>query len=103
MQQRMLVVVLGVSMLLGGLTIAMMKDLPDSPVDGNGMDMQTAETYSGRELRQAVFDTSLSGYTDDFGLQWERDYGTLSWWSAGYEVPQPIGDADNDGNNELLI
>ena len=41
--------------------------------------------------------------TDAFGVQWEKDYGTLWWWSARYEGPQPVGDADNDGLNELLI
>lgn len=41
--------------------------------------------------------------TDAFGVQWEKNYGTLGWWSARYEGPQPVGDADNDGLNELLI
>ena len=38
-----------------------------------------------------------------YGIQWEKDYGKLWWWSARYEGPQPVGDADNDGKNELLI
>jgi len=46
-----------------------------------------------------VESTTGNGY----GVQWEKDYGTLWWWSARYEGPQPVGDADNDGNNELLI
>ena len=40
---------------------------------------------------------------DIYGIQWEHSYGRLPWWSARYEGPQPIGDADNDGKNELLI
>ncbi|HDN50717.1 MAG TPA: VCBS repeat-containing protein [Thermoplasmatales archaeon] len=38
-----------------------------------------------------------------FEVVWEKDYGDVWWWSARYEGPQPVGDADNDGNNELLI
>jgi hypothetical protein len=38
-----------------------------------------------------------------YRIQWEKDYGKLWWWSARYEGPQPVGDADNDGKNELLI
>ncbi len=38
-----------------------------------------------------------------FEVVWERDYGDVWWWSARYEGPQPVGDADNDGKNELLI
>jgi len=41
--------------------------------------------------------------TGHFEVQWERSYGKLWWWSARYEGPQPVGDADNDGKNELLI
>jgi len=29
--------------------------------------------------------------------------GVYGMWSARYEGPQPVGDADNDGKNELLI
>ncbi|MEM2387696.1 MAG: hypothetical protein QXW78_01030 [Candidatus Thermoplasmatota archaeon] len=39
----------------------------------------------------------------EFIIQWEKSYGSLWWWSARYEGPQPVGDADNDGKNELLI
>jgi len=41
--------------------------------------------------------------TDAFGVQWEKNYGSWHQWSARYEGPQPVGDADNDGLNELLI
>jgi len=40
---------------------------------------------------------------DSFGIQWQKNYGTDSRWSPRYEGPQPIGDADNDGKNEILI
>jgi len=104
MQQRMFAVVLVVSMLLGCLTIATIQELPDSSLDGSGKGIQTPEIYSELdEVLYAIFGNSLGGYKENFDLQWEHDYGKLSWWSARYEGPQPIGDADNDGNNELLI
>jgi len=40
---------------------------------------------------------------NEFEVQWQKSYGKLPWWSARYEGPQPVGDADNDGKNELLI
>lgn len=45
----------------------------------------------------------LTLFQGNFEIQWEKSYGKLWWWSARYEGPQPIGDADNDGLNELLI
>ncbi|RLF60814.1 MAG: hypothetical protein DRN16_04355, partial [Thermoplasmata archaeon] len=38
-----------------------------------------------------------------YGLQWEIDHGPFHAFSARYEGPQPIGDCDNDGKNELLV
>ena len=38
-----------------------------------------------------------------FKKEWEKSYGVFDQWSARYEGPQPVGDADNDGKNELLI
>lgn len=43
--------------------------------------------------------TSTSGYIQ----QWKAEYGSDPRTGARYEGPQPIGDADNDGKNELLI
>ena len=43
--------------------------------------------------------TSSNGY----GLQWIMEYGDNPWDDARYQGPQPIGDCDNDGLNELLI
>ncbi|RLF28553.1 MAG: hypothetical protein DRN05_03815 [Thermoplasmata archaeon] len=40
---------------------------------------------------------------DDYGVQWEMNFGSNPWYGARYEGPQPIGDCDNDGKNELLI
>ncbi len=41
--------------------------------------------------------------SDEYGIQWKQSYGTDPREGARYEGPQPIGDCDNDGLNELLI
>ena len=38
-----------------------------------------------------------------YNLQWMMEYGDSPWTDARYQGPQPIGDCDNDGKNELLI
>jgi FG-GAP-like repeat len=38
-----------------------------------------------------------------YGIQWMKEYGNDARTGARYEGPQPIGDCDNDGKNELLI
>jgi hypothetical protein len=45
------------------------------------------------------FQVNSNGY----GLQWFKEYGDSDWTDARYQGPQPIGDCDNDGENELLI
>jgi hypothetical protein len=40
---------------------------------------------------------------DGYGIQWEMSYGSSPSYGARYEGPQPIGDCDGDGDNELLI
>jgi len=48
--------------------------------------------------------TSSSQVTrEDYGLQWMMEYGNNPRTDARYQGPQPIGDCDNDGKNELLI
>jgi len=46
---------------------------------------------------------ALSDFGNDYGIQWEMNYGSDPSYGARYEGPQPIGDCDNDGDNELLI
>ncbi len=41
--------------------------------------------------------------SNGYGLQWKMEYGDSPWTDARYQGPQPIGDCDNDGKNELLI
>jgi hypothetical protein len=47
--------------------------------------------------------TTSEGKTNGYVLQWSLNYGTDPRSCARYQGPQPIGDADNDGKNELLI
>jgi hypothetical protein len=47
---------------------------------------------------------SSAGTTNtEYDLQWMMEYGNNAWTDARYQGPQPIGDSDNDGKNELLI
>ena len=46
---------------------------------------------------------SENSYINEYGLQWMMEYGSSQWTDARYQGPQPIGDCDNDGKNELLI
>ena len=42
-------------------------------------------------------------FSGDYEVQWEMNFGSDRRYGARYEGPQPIGDCDNDGDNELLI
>jgi hypothetical protein len=37
-----------------------------------------------------------------YGIQWSKNYGS-DYEGGRFEGPQPIGDCDNDGKNEILI
>jgi hypothetical protein len=47
--------------------------------------------------------TNNAGITGNYTLQWSMNYGTNPRTCARFQGPQPIGDTDNDGKNELLI
>lgn len=46
--------------------------------------------------------TTESPSNNPYGVQWLINYGP-DWTGGRYQGPQPIGDCDNDGKNELLI
>lgn len=46
---------------------------------------------------------SSSPAAGTYVVQWQKSYGSDPGYGARYEGPTPIGDADNDGDNELLI
>jgi len=47
--------------------------------------------------------STVNDFNSDYGIQWEMNYGNDPREGARYEGPQPIGDCDGDGDNELLI
>ena len=46
---------------------------------------------------------STQDMSNSYDIQWIMEYGESPWSGARYQGPQPIGDCDNDGKNELLI
>ncbi len=55
--------------------------------------------------KNTLSDTSIqtSSQNDGYGIQWVYEYGNDPSTNARFQGPQPIGDSDNDGKNELLI
>jgi hypothetical protein len=68
-------------------------------VSMSSMGITNAFSYSNNTDTKASSQATSNGY----GLQWMKEYGNSPWADARYQGPQPIGDCDNDGNNELLI
>ena len=48
-------------------------------------------------------DVNEHTFSDDYGIQWVMNFGPDRSYGARYEGPQPIGDCDNDGLNEVLV
>ncbi len=76
------------------IMVVMIAILMLAPVLSNESMVENKKGYENIEYN------SNSG---QFIIQWEKSYGKLPFWSARYEGPQPAGDADNDGKNELLL
>ncbi|MEA2054015.1 MAG: FG-GAP-like repeat-containing protein [Candidatus Thermoplasmatota archaeon] len=89
MNAKSIGIVILISLLLNGFVFAI-------PCDTGSKESFFHEEHGAAEPQAFQAD-------DEYGIQWEKDYGKLWWWSARYEGPQPVGDADNDGKNELLI
>ena len=60
----------------------------------------TEKTYEKNENTEENLSYDFS---DEYGIQWEMNFGSDNSYGARYEGPQPIGDCDNDGQNELLV
>ncbi len=60
-----------------------------------------ASAYGDKSTKSNV--TNLTVSSGDYGIQWQMSYGSSPMYGARYEGPQPIGDSNNDGKNELLI
>jgi hypothetical protein len=63
----------------------------------NSITITNAITYTSN------INESFQVKSNGYGLQWIKEYGDSDWTDARYQGPQPIGDCDNDGENELLI
>ena len=61
--------------------------------------LTNALSYSNNKDMKDISTNTSNGY----GIQWIKEYGNSPWTDARYQGPQPIGDSDNDGKNELLI
>jgi hypothetical protein len=55
---------------------------------------------TNEHLDQNTSNQSIGG---SYEIQWIHEYGSNPGSDARYQGPQPIGDSDNDGKNELLI
>ncbi|HHH77755.1 MAG TPA: hypothetical protein ENL18_00890, partial [Thermoplasmatales archaeon] len=86
MKKKFLTILFVIVVVTGGFTIA------TSSTDSNTGELSSSDN-TGKS----------AGNQNDYVVQWSKDYGTIDWWSARYEGAQPVGDADNDGKNELLI
>ncbi len=42
-------------------------------------------------------------FSEDYGIQWEMNFDSDRRYGARYEGPQPIGDCDDDGLNEMIV
>jgi hypothetical protein len=66
------------------------------PLFGSGLSIRS-KIVSNNQITQSNHDIVY------YGLQREINHGPYHDFSARYEGPQPIGDCDNDGKNELLV
>ena len=55
------------------------------------------------EETEIINQTTEYDFSEDYGIQWEMNFGSDWRYGARYEGPQPIGDCDNDGKNEMLV
>jgi hypothetical protein len=75
----------------------------DTTTTGNGFYDVQARSYDGEMISSTdVVLVTVDNFVEEYYLQWSHNYGS-STSDARYQGAQPIGDADNDGQNELLI
>jgi len=63
----------------------------------------TSAKLNIEEIDGTITESIINLNSDSYSVQWEMSYGPDWSYGARYEGPQPIGDCDNDGDNELLI
>jgi hypothetical protein len=59
-------------------------------------------SFKNNEIN-TIEQTSEYIFSDDYFVQWKMNFGSDRHYGARYEGPQPIGDCDNDGKNEMLV
>ncbi len=57
------------------------------------------EIEKNNKINNILTNNNYNGYE----IQWEMNFGKELTYGGRFEGPQPIGDCDNDGKNELLI
>lgn len=57
------------------------------------------KNYKSNKIEQ----TQENFFSSNYFIQWEMNFGSDHHYGARYEGPQPIGDCDNDGDNEMLV
>jgi len=60
-------------------------------------------TSAFNQSNKTIIKTSPQTASTGYEIQWLMEYGNNPGSGARYQGPQPIGDSDNDGKNELLI
>jgi len=61
-------------------------------------------TANNDELKSfKTTNAAINGVDNNYGIQWEMNFGSDDDYGGRFEGPQPIGDCDNDGKNEMLI
>jgi hypothetical protein len=60
------------------------------------------EDYNIIEEEETIQKNNIE-FSEDYYVQWAMNFDSDWRYGARYEGPQPIGDCDNDGENELLI
>ena len=70
---------------------------------GINFSIVSASVNFKNEKTDNINQTQEHVFSDSYIIQWEMNYGSDEGYGARYEGPQPIGDCDNDGKNEILI
>jgi hypothetical protein len=62
-----------------------------------------AQSLFEYDLVKKLPETMGTAVNGEYVLQWQMNFGRDSRYGARYEGPQPIGDCNHDGYNEMLI
>jgi hypothetical protein len=75
----------------------------DTTTADNGFIDIYSLSYDGIDISETAHQViTVDNFEEEYYLQWSHNYGS-SISDARYQGAQPIGDCDNDGDNEFLI